>query len=249
MNFIYQHWIFFVVPFLYGMMLVIEFASQFSRVAGFFIEKNAIGYSLQNATFTCTRFFSVLLMPLIGFMVDSNLSPEHYIICVLISYFFVSFLGVIVYLARYRICLFYIKLINSYIETGSIIKSILNVIKEPKKYKYENTVITEMKRFKIDIRYFSISCFVYCIHAVGVFLTFYFALISPTNKIMITQTSGVINAFATVLLTFKIDPALSVAIERKENFISAFLSIFLGRIFVFLLLAPLIIISTFLATR
>ncbi|MBW6055142.1 hypothetical protein HTZ85_22075 [Escherichia coli] len=50
---------------------------------------------------------------------------------------------------------------------------------------------------------------------------------------MITQMSGVINAFATLLLTFKIDPALSVAIERRHDFISAFVSIFYARIFVF----------------
>ncbi|HDT0722512.1 TPA: DUF2837 family protein, partial [Proteus mirabilis] len=103
----------------------------------------------------------------------------------------------------------------------------------------KNYNISELNNYKIDIKYFVISVFIYAIHALGVFVTFYFALISPDNKIMITQTSGIINAFATLLLTFKIDPALSVAIEKRTNFISSFMSIFYARLFVFFFIAPL----------
>ncbi|EIJ2847661.1 DUF2837 family protein, partial [Escherichia coli] len=85
-------------------------------------------------------------------------------------------------------------------------------------------------------------------HATGIFMTFYFALISPIHKIMITQMSGVINAFATLLLTFKIDPALSVAIERRHDFISAFVSIFYARIFVFFVIAPAIFLLLYKVT-
>ncbi|VXD07201.1 conserved membrane hypothetical protein [Enterobacterales bacterium 8AC] len=245
MDFIYHYWSFFIIPFLYGMMLLVEFVSQFSRVAGYYLEKNAIGYSLQNATLTLTRFFSVLLMPLVGFMIDAGFSPEKYIICILISYFLVGFLGGCVYIRRLAISNFYIKFINSYINNGKMVKSLFTVFR----FRKESFEKIELGSFSINKKYFLISCFVYSIHACGVFLTFYFALISPSHKVMITQMSGVINAFATILLTFKIDPALSVAIEKRSDFISAFMSIFIGRIFVFLVTAPVIVVSTYIITR
>ncbi|TKU01413.1 DUF2837 family protein [Citrobacter sp. wls830] len=246
MKFLMANWYIFSIPFLYGMMLLIEFISQYSRVAGYFLDRNAIAYSLQNTTFTLTRFFSVLLMPLIGLMVDSNYTPGIFIACVLISYFFVSILGIMVFINRMHICAFYIRFIRSYINGGGIIKSFINTIRN--KHEELGCDIQEVKSYKIDFKYFYISSFVYSIHAIGVFMTFYLALISPTNKIMITQMSGVINAFATLLLTFKIDPALSVAIERRYNFISAFMSIFYARIFVFLFIAPFIFIMLYITT-
>ncbi len=235
MNIFYDYWCLFVIPFLYGMMLFIEFISQYSRVAGYFIDKNAIAYSLQNTTFTLTRFFSVLLMPLIGFMVDKNYQPSTFLLCVIISFYFVFILGSLVFFLRRKICYFYIGFIEKYISGYGLIKSFFKSFHLNKSYD-----ISELNHYKIDIKYFFISVFIYAIHALGVFVTFYFALISPDNKIMITQTSGIINAFATLLLTFKIDPALSVAIEKRTNFISSFMSIFYARLFVFFFIAPFI---------
>ncbi|ELZ9636548.1 lipid II flippase family protein [Proteus mirabilis] len=234
MNILYDYWCLFVIPFLYGMMLFIEFISQYSRVAGYFIDKNSIAYSLQNTTFTLTRFFSVLLMPLIGFMVDKNYQPSIFLLCVITSFYFVFILGLIVFFCRKKICFFYINFIKKYINGYGLITSFFRSFKLNKNYN-----ISELNNYKIDIKYFVISVFIYAIHALGVFVTFYFALISPDNKIMITQTSGIINAFATLLLTFKIDPALSVAIEKRTNFISSFMSIFYARLFVFFFIAPL----------
>ncbi|MBS3828479.1 lipid II flippase family protein [Proteus mirabilis] len=234
MNILYDYWCLFVIPFLYGMMLFIEFISQYSRVAGYFIDKNSIAYSLQNTTFTLTRFFSVLLMPLIGFMVDKNYQPSIFLLCVITSFYFVFILGLIVFFCRKKICFFYINFIKKYINGYGLITSFFRSFKLNKNYN-----ISELNHYKIDIKYFVISVFIYAIHALGVFVTFYFALISPDNKIMITQTSGIINAFATLLLTFKIDPALSVAIEKRTNFISSFMSIFYARLFVFFFIAPL----------
>lgn len=244
MNIFINYWCLFIIPFLYGMMLFIEFISQYSRVAGYFIDKNAIAYSLQNTTFTLTRFFSVLLMPLIGFMVDKDYKPSLFLLCVIISFYFVFFLGLLVFFCREKICFFYISFIEKYVSGYGLIKSFF------KSFNYKkNHDISELKNYNIDIKYFFISVFIYAIHALGVFLTFYFALISPDNKIMITQTSGIINAFATLLLTFKIDPALSVAIEKRTNFISAFMSIFYARLFVFLFIAPLIFFTIYQVTQ
>ncbi|KAA1050726.1 lipid II flippase family protein [Pseudocitrobacter sp. 73] len=247
MNLILNNWYLYVIPFLYGMMLLIEFISQYSRVAGYFIDKNAIAYSLQNTTFTLTRFFSVLLMPLIGLMVDSGYTPSIFIVCVLLSFYFAAILGGGVYFLRKPICNFYIRFIINYVNGRGIFHSFFRSISNSK-VEGIKVDISDIDNFKIDYKYFFIACFVYSIHAIGIFMTFYFALISPSHKIMITQMSGVINAFATLLLTFKIDPALSVAIERRYNFISAFMSIFYARIFVFSVIAPSIFLLLYKAT-
>lgn len=246
MSIFINYWCLFIIPFLYGMMLFIEFISQYSRVAGYFIQKNAIAYSIQNTTFTLTRFFSVLLMPLIGLMVDKNYEPKIFLLCVIISFYFVFILGLIVLFYRHKICLFYIRFIEKYVFGNGLIKSFLHSLKSNREKTHD---ISELDNYKIDIKYFFVSVIVYTIHAIGVFITFYFALISPDNKIMITQTSGIINAFATLLLTFKIDPALSVAIEKRYNFISSFMSIFYARLFVFLFIAPLIFIIIYKVTQ
>ncbi|HHQ2324141.1 DUF2837 family protein [Providencia rettgeri] len=246
MNTIIDYWCLFIIPFLYGMMLFIEFISQYSRVAGYFIQKNAIAYSIQNTTFTLTRFFSVLLMPLIGLMVDKNYHPNLFLLCVIISFYFTFFLGLVVLFFREKICLFYIYFIDRYVYGNGLIKSLIYSIREKKHQEYN---VNELNNYQIDIKYFSISVIIYTIHALGIFITFYFALISPNNKIMITQTSGIINAFATLLLTFKIDPALSVAIEKRYNFISSFMSIFYARLFVFSIVAPFIFFMLYKATQ
>ncbi|AUA39896.1 lipid II flippase Amj family protein [Escherichia coli] len=247
MNVIIHNWYLYLIPFLYGMMLLIEFISQYSRVAGYFINRNAIAYSLQNTTFTLTRFFSVLLMPLIGLMVDNAYTPSVFIACVLLSFYFVAILGCGVFFFRKSICNFYIRFITNYVNGGGIFHSFFKSLScnKNKKIKVD---ISDIDNFIIDFKYFFIACFIYSIHATGIFMTFYFALISPIHKIMITQMSGVINAFATLLLTFKIDPALSVAIERRHDFISAFVSIFYARIFVFFVIAPAIFLLLYKVT-
>jgi len=64
-------------------------------------------------------------------------------------------------------------------------------------------------------------------------MVFFIALFFPDYRTMISQLSGVTNAFATVLLTFIIEPKISKSIdlnedtEQSENML---LSLVLGRV-------------------
>ena len=65
-------------------------------------------------------------------------------------------------------------------------------------------------------------------------MVFFIALFFPDYRTMISQLSGVTNAFATVLLTFIVEPKISKSIDLDENIENSenmLLSLVLGRIF------------------
>ena len=80
-------------------------------------------------------------------------------------------------------------------------------------------------------------------------MVFFIALFFPDYRTMISQLSGVTNAFATVLLTFIIEPKISRSIDLNENSVQSenmLLSLVLGRVFGVGLISQLIVGGIFL---
>lgn len=230
-----------IIPLLYSLISFIELFSMHSRASGFFLNKNAIGYSLQNATFTVTRFFYILMMPLVGFVIDQRIGQSSYTLMVISSFLGASLMSMMVILLTNRCVLFYNRVICLYCENSSLIKSVIMSLFERGPSLYKNKqVVLECKYIKnIDKNFFLLSIVIYTLHASGIFLTFYFALSHHENRVMISQLSGIVNALGTLLLTFKLDPALAIAIENNVNFVQKFASVILARFLVYLFFAPL----------
>lgn len=231
------------IPILYGLITLVELISSYSRVSGYFLRKNAIAYSFQNATFSVTRLFYILMMPAVGYLVDLEIQAHRYMIMMYAAFFMSGVFSTFVFFHGARIIGFYVHLIELYNSGGSLLASIHRSFINSKK---NNDGISEYLKFTgargfdgFDSKIALITIFIYTLHASGVFVTFYFALSNFENRVMISQLSGVVNAFGTMALTLKLEPLLSVSIENNTDYDRYFRTVFISRILVFIVFAPL----------
>lgn len=229
--------LFFSVPLLYSIMLTIEFISAFSRVAGYILAKNAISYTLQNSVMATTRFFSMALLPTLGFLIDKDIDRGLYLSMVLISFFSTGVGSLIVLYFRLEIITFFYSLIENYSKTSRLVYSFyVSFRSDFKNNSIEN--YCNLKEVKPEFSIIFNTFIIYTVHSLGIFITFYLALLYPDNKVMITQTTGVINAIGTLLLTLKLEPMLSISIEKRSNYKELFFNIFITRVLIFMLISP-----------
>ena len=76
-----------VVILSYFLMQLIEMASLGSRVAGKMSNSLALGTTLQLSVYTASRFLLVPFLPLLGYLIESGLVIEDYLLLVIISLF------------------------------------------------------------------------------------------------------------------------------------------------------------------
>ncbi|HIF9106921.1 TPA: lipid II flippase family protein [Photobacterium damselae] len=215
----------FIIPVLYALIQAIDFLSTYSRVAGYILGKNGLGYSIQNATAAYTRLFNMMLLPVIGYFIDTGITPKFfYFICI----FSFVLSGVLVLISYYNsntvITYFINRLIKLIGGTGNTIE-----------YNYPSF---RLKYF--DYKIFMMGLFVYSIHSIGVLMAFLLATIFSENKVMITQMTGMINASATLVLTIKLDPLLSLKLENNEEYINAHNTVLIARLIALFVISPTI---------
>ncbi len=212
----------------------IDFFSTYSRVAGFHLNKNSIGYSIQNATAAYTRLFNMAMLPVIGYLIDKNISTINFLFISIASLFLAGTSVLIIYLNSLKSVSFFIRKISNLVG----LKNRLEYCSYPK-----------YSILLIDKKIFLMSIIIYTIHGIGVLVTFMLATVFSENKVMITQATGIINATATLILTLKLDPLLSVKIENNDKYLEAHASVMLARVVSFFIFSPLILISTYMVIK
>ncbi|WP_349928079.1 DUF2837 family protein [Acinetobacter sp. A1-4-2] len=211
---------------------IIEVLSFMARIAGVKENKKSLAYSLQNAIFMLTRFFMMALLPVLGLLIDKGIDKNSYLMMVFCALLGASIFSFLVFIMRHKVIKAFSRIINNIIRGRNIFKEIIlfpfyffSSYGEGK-YKKKSVIINKS--------IFISSGMVFCIYSLSVFMVFFIALFFPDYRTMISQLSGVTNAFATVLLTFIIEPKISRSIdlsddtEQSENML---LSLILGRIF------------------
>lgn len=229
-----------LVIFLFSCIHFIEFLSFYSRIAGIRTDNRLISYSLQQTAFVGTRFFFIFLMPILGFIVDSRIDKNTYLIMVIFSLVFSIVSYLIAYILREKIVYFFISVIEEYSQNTSYLKSILKsfcktlYIRSITKYKVKGIINKKMVFF---------SALIFCSYSIAVFLSFYFALVFYEFRSTISQLSGVVNAFATLVLTLYIEPRISRSIDQKSvNAEFDVYSLLLGRFLGVAIISPVIVI-------
>ena len=206
----------YIVPVLFGLIHLIEFSSYLSRVAGLRVGYPMLGYSFQQMFFVGTRFLFIALMPLIGFLVDSKISANDYIYMLFLSMLSAT-------LAYFLVFLFKEKIINIMSLLISRKKDVKIISVSQSEIVYRNIILNNKKTIFL-------SAVVFCCYSLGAFIAFYFALIFYDYRTTISQMSGVVNGFATVLLTFIIEPMLAKKFdERDEQTVEILYSVLVGR--------------------
>lgn len=237
---------------LFGVIHFLEYASFLTRIAGIETGSKVTSYTLQQSVFVITRFFFVAMMPLIGFIVDKKVSHVSYLMMISSSLLVATLSYVLVYILCNRIITFYIKVINNYKKNSNLIKSLIQSL-----YYKEKIYIFDWKEFKEYYvssnegrKLILTSSVVFSCYSIGVFFSFYLALIFFDYRSAIGQMSGMINAMATLLLTFYIEPKISVAIDNNDKYAKAkVISILLGRFIGVSVVSQILVFLVFLSTH
>lgn len=216
----------------YGIIHFLEFSSFLSRISGILVNSKVTGYTVQQANFVMTRFFFVAMMPLIGLVVDLKIEKKDYLLMVISSLFSATLAYLFVFLFYKKIIFYFCKVIDKYKITGNLIFSFF-----PKEKKITAPTLPSLKnaiffifRNREGKKLFFASSIVFCCYSIGVFISFFVALNFYEYRSAIGQLSGLINALATVLLTFYIEPKISISIDRNEaNSQEKILVMLLGR--------------------
>ncbi|EGQ7870408.1 DUF2837 family protein [Vibrio parahaemolyticus] len=239
-----------LIAILFSLIHFLEYSSFLSRISGILTGSKVTSYTVQQTTFVLTRFFFVAMMPLIGFIVDSNIKHQQYLIMVHFSLLLASVFYLLI-LFRYAYVINYFSMvIMKYQENGSLLLSLLTSFKNKNKLIDMGLIKKTLEYIKYGHdgkRLFLGSAVVFCCYSIGVFLSFFAALYFYDYRSSIGQLSGVINALATVILTFYIEPKISIAIDKNDDHAKEkVIILLLGRFIGVSLIAQLIVLSMWL---
>lgn len=237
-----------IVVFSFSIIHGIEVTSFLSRLTGVVVGKKSLAYSLQNAVFMLTRFFIMALMPILGLIVDVGVEKKSYLIMVFSALLGASILSILVIALRGKVISAFKSIIEDSIKGKSLIVSL---IKFPIYFFSNNKVVVKLPDFNTILKnkIFWFSAIVFCIYSVSTFIVFYVGLIFPDYRTSISQLSGIMNAFATVLLTFWIEPKISLEIDKENNVKKSsemIIILLIGRIFGIILFSQTIILGLYL---
>lgn len=210
----------------------IEVLSFTARLAGLREKKTSLAYGLQNAIFMLTRFFMMALLPILGLLVDTGIDKDIYLYMIMCALLGAGVASFFIYLIKERVIWVFVKIINNIALGKNIFREFFLFFY----YLFESCNIKNSKKFSLILNksIFFGSAIVFCIYSLSVFVVFYMALFFSDYRTMISQLSGVTNAFATVLLTFVIEPKIAKSIDLNESIIESenmMLSLILGRVF------------------
>lgn len=219
----------FLVPILYGIIHFIEYSSYLARISGWVTGYKLLGYSIQQMFFVVTRFSFVALMPILGLIVDNNVSKQTFIRVIQCSLLLASFSYLLVFIFRNKI--------TNAISAIIVKKQGMDKIVDPY---YLRIILIDILKYR---KYIFYSIIVFTCYSLGVFIAFYFAIIYYDYRATISQLSGIVNGLATILLTFVIEPKLSSYFDKNDpESISILYAILLGRMIAVFFVSQIMVI-------
>lgn len=226
----YENILFLLVIVCFSVIHFIEVSSFLARYSGVQTGDNALAYATQSAVFMATRFFSMLLLPILGLIVDLTVTKSAYLTAVGLAVIGATCGGFLAISLRGRLVACFTEIVARVKGGGSLLRSLAYL---PVRMFFVRGVSVPIGSFKghLSEKIFWFSSLVFALYATSIFIAFYFGLVFPAYRTSISQLSAVTNAFATVLLTFYIEPKISVAIDRKDAPCEKILTLLFGRIF------------------
>jgi len=226
---------------------LLEMSAVLARISGIRGGDNLLGYSVQQAIYMGTRLLLVLFMPFLGLVVDRGVSVPVYEHVAHSALLFSAGLGFCVYLSRSIVVDYYASVIRKYKRTNNFFLAYFVFFERSSDGGgHERTSFKAVLCDGESRRLFFLSCIVFSVYSVGVFVAFYYALTFSEYRASISQLSGVLNAFGAVLLTFYIEPVISRRIdESANNACLLVMSIFYGRLFSVALAGQAILLIVF----
>lgn len=205
-----------LIPIAFAIIHVLEFSAITARLAGIKSKSHMLGYTIQQAVYVATRLFIVCLLPMLGFVVDSQVDSSEFQTMAYLALIGAATLSFCAFASQGRLVAYYIGVLGRYTKGGSFARAFFGTT--PK-------AGSQISRLKIVCSVFSFregrlimlqSAIVFSIYATGIFISFYAALQYFEYRASISQLSGIINSAGTVLLTFFIEPKISRGIDAAR---------------------------------
>ena len=229
-------------------MHLIDMLSFGSRVAGRVTNRAALGTTLQLTIMTLSKFFLVPFLPLLGYLVESGINIDNYLILVILSYSLCFFMSVIILLKLNIVQCFFQKLFTNY-HNRTIPSALLKTIF----IKNSSLKLKPCKNFslqRIVIKKTLVSCFAYIFIITGFFAAFMLGILYPENRLTLSQLTATFHGIGTIIFAVYLDPMLSRSIDLHDDeitWINNIYSIALGRVLSYLIV--LSSLSIFLLIR
>lgn len=218
-----------VVVLSFSIIHFVEVTSFLARLAGVLGNNKALAYATQNAVFMLTRFFSMMLLPVLGFLVDLRVSKAWYLAMCSSALVGAFILSVIALAMRGKSIAGFYKIIESVKSGKNLLRQILRF---PKLMLCADKLHVDLPTLRecFSDRVFWYSSIIFSIYSVSLFCAFFFSLVVPDYRASISQLSGIVNAFATVLLTFYLEPKISVSIDQGRASDALLIKLLIGRV-------------------
>jgi hypothetical protein len=241
-------WLAIIVILSFVLMHAIEITSFGARIAGRISNRVALGTTLAQTLYTASRFLLVLFLPSLGFLVESGIDINQYILLVLITYFLSSLVTAILILNLNKVQIFFQAVFIRY-EKHSIPISIIKSLT----VKNKDSHIKAFDKFsfqKIVFKKTLVSFGAYLFLITGFFSAFMLAVLYPDYRLTLSQLTAIFHGFGSIIFAFYLDPMLSRSIDAFKNktaWIENVYSILLGRflsylfVFILLILLPLLL--------
>lgn len=238
----YAQYLWFAIPIAFASIQGFELVALLGRIAGIESRSYMLGYSIQQSIYVCTRFFVLLLLPALGYMIDHGIAPHSFRLLIHLSLGLAGIVSLLILFSIRPLVSYFSKVISSFRTRPSLIRAFLFAFFAKSKLEEDEHEYLNIFRAQYEgvVSLLFLSSIVYWVYSLGSFLTFYVALFFPDHRATLTQLSGIVNALGTVLLTFVVEPKVSRSIDDlNPEAVSLVMAMFWGRLVAILFLGHL----------
>lgn len=216
---------YFIVIFVLTMIIhTSETLSYSLRYAGVKINKIAVALSLTGIVVLISRTANLIQAPLTGNIVDYGIADSSFNVLgnfrvLLLSATIGTLLAILLFPTFVNI---WGRVISRLELAGSLPNLISSVtiaqLKNTKYYVKKPTInLSQYRYLGISKRFIVLNILVTAIYTVGVLSSLYAAYLVPELRLTASQSSGLINGIATILLTIFIDPQIGLITDKAMN--------------------------------
>ena len=224
-------------------MHTIEIVSFGSRVAGRLTGKIALGTTLSLTIHTISRFILILFLPSLGYLVESGINLNTYLILVVTALILGFIASVIIIYKLNTVQVFFQAVFSKYEKNTvpiAIIKSLFNRKNESIRLACDKFTFN-----KVIFKKTFVSVLAYIFLISGFFISFLLAVLYPENRLTLSQFTAVFHGFGAVIFAFYLDPMLSRSIDSNSDdvtWLKNVYSILFGRMLSYFVITVLLLI-------
>ena len=221
----------------YVLWHALEMASFGTRVAGRLTNRSALGTSLSQTVYMTADFFIIFFLPALGFIVESGMNMNDYLILVLIAYVLTFLVSILMLVKLNPLQRFYQSIFIKYNDNTipiAVLKALISKNKELNKKDCDHFTFD-----KIILKKTLVSFLAYIFLITGFFNAFLLAVMFPENRLTLSQFTAAFHGFGAVIFALYLDPMLSRSIDTYSDnvtWLKNVYSILLGRIFSYLVM-------------